>query len=276
MTDYKAKYLKYKKKYFKLKQQQQQSGGGYSEIFVYNNLNNTIEKIDYSNFDDKIHTFVSDKDLEKIAKHNFLKIKKIVSSEKNYKKKFYHTSAKIFEYPMLDKQSDFTSWLGNGVYKNPKGIWLSCGLSWQNYISNHPSPWSLGTYIYEIEPNFDNVLHISNLKELNDFINFNMKSNPKISNVIDWKKVKKTYDGLIICPYLGNKIWGKNANRFGLYGSKNVDDYLTKIITGNWKNKLFFTAEWYRHWEEATGVIWKPSTGIKSIKLIEKININYK
>lgn len=55
------------------------------------------------------------------------------------------------------------------------------------------------------------------------------------------------------------------------YGDKYVDKYIDNITDK--KKDLFFTAEWYRHWETATGVIWKPSTGIKSIKLIRKNDI---
>jgi hypothetical protein len=278
--DYKYKYLKYKRKYLELKHDQidskleyNQNGGKYSEIFVYNNLLDIVEVIDYSNYNKMIHEYVNDKKLEKIAKKNDQNIKKVIKSRSNYNKKFYHISIKEFEYPILDKQSDFSSWLGENIYKNPKGIWISRGLSWQKFIGNFPSQWSLGTYIYEIAPS-DSVLYISNLEELKEFIDLYMKTKPKISDIINWKKVKKQYDGLIICPYLGNKIWGKNAEKFGMWGDKNVDKYMDNIIDDKWQKKLFFTAEWYRHWETATGVIWKPSTGIRTIKLIKKNNIN--
>lgn len=84
---------------------------------------------------------------------------------------------------------------------------ISYGLSWQKHVGNYPSQWSLATYIYEIEPS-DTVLYILNIKELQNFIDIYMKKNPKISDIINWKKVKKEYDGLIIRPYLGDKIWG--------------------------------------------------------------------
>lgn len=262
------KYLKYKKKYLELKYKQ--IGNGYSQIHVYNNLYNIVELIDYSNYDEKIHKFIDDKKLEEIAKKNDENIKKVIKSEQNYNKKFYHVSTKEFPYPIIDKQYDLSSWVGKNIYKNPNGVWISYGLSWQKYVGNYPSQWSLATYIYEIEPS-DTVLYISNIKELQNFIDIYMKAKPKISDIINWKKVKKEYDGLIIRPYLGDKIWGKNANRFGMWGDKYVDKYMDNIVDK--KKDLFFTAEWYRHWETATGVIWKPSTGIKSIKLIRKNDI---
>jgi len=105
------------------------------------------------------------------------------------------------------------------------------------------------------------------------FIN-TYKNNDKfldIKNVINWKKVKEDYDGLIICPYLGDEIWGKDANNFQFNGDPVViTNYITNIVGVSWKKKLYFLAEWYRHWETSSGVIWKKS-GIKNIILIKKL-----
>lgn len=264
------KYIKYKRKYLQLKYVQ--NGGLYSKMWVFNKLVNIIEQISPDWFDRTIHIYIEDKKLELIAKNNDQRIKQIIKTQPNYKKKFYHVSSRIIGYPMTDQVTNNNSWLGKGIYQNPNGIWLSCGISWQKYIGDKPSQWSLATFIYEIEPNFQNVLVISDLTQLETFISQFKKLKPKIHDIINWKKVKKLYSGLIICPYLGNKIWGPNANKFGIYG-ENVDKYINKITKSNWSNDIFFTAEWYRHWEEASGVIWKPSTGIISIRLIDKINL---
>jgi hypothetical protein len=199
------KYIKYKQKYLQLKNIQ--AGGKYSMIYVFNKLKNIIEKIPYDDFNEIIHVFIDDKQLESLAKKNHNKIKNIIKSQPNYKKKFYHVSISEFNFPFTDKTNNNNSWLGNDIYKNPFGIWLSCGISWQNYISDCPNKWSLATYIYEIKLNSDNIIFISNLTQLKNFINQYKKNNPKFSDIIDWKKVKKIYDGLVICPYLGNQIW---------------------------------------------------------------------
>ena len=206
-------YIKYKIKYINLKNYILQNGGKYSNMFVYNKLKNIIENIPVNFFDNKIHLYINDKKLEKIAKKNDLQIKKIIKSDKNYKNKFYHVSINEFIYPFINTKDNYSTWLGSNLYKNPQGIWLSCGLSWQNFIGNLPNPWSLATYIYEIDIS-NTVLHIKSLLELENFINHYMKKNPKITDIIDWKKVKKNHDGLIISPYLGDKIWGKNSNKF--------------------------------------------------------------
>jgi hypothetical protein len=117
------------------------------------------------------------------------------------------------------------SWLGDGIYKNPQGIWFSCGLAWQEFIGGLPSKWTLSTYIYEIIPS-QTILYISSIKELKEFIYRYKKDKIKIHDIIDWKKVKSEYDGLIICPYLGNKIWGKNAVNFSVWGAtSNIKPY---------------------------------------------------
>lgn len=305
MEDNKFKYFKYKTKYLKLKNNHKnqlsqnnntlennknnekninqkllndnllnQTGGyNFSEIVVFNKLSNIVETIYYSKYDERIHTYIDDDMLKKISKNNDKKIKAVIKSQHNYKKKFYHICTRQFEYPINDKETDYTSWLGGNLYKNPKGIWISCGLSWQKYIGNEPNQWSLGTFIYQIEPT-DTVLHISSVKELKKFINNYKNNNMVFTDIINWKMVKKDYDGLIICPYLGNEIWGLGANKFGMWGDKNkLNEYIDKMTGSDWKNDLYFTAEWYRHWEEASGVIWKPSTGLKSIKLIKKIDM---
>jgi hypothetical protein len=162
--------------------------------------------------------------------------------------------------------------LGHQLYYNPHGLWISCGLSWQSFVGNTPSQWSLGTFIYEITLS-DSVLKISNIKELKGFIKkYKYPNNKlKINNIINWTLVKKDYDGLLICPYLGNKIWGKHANMMGLYGNfEAINNYIEGIVGKRWKTKLYFLAEWYRHWETSTGVIWK-TTGIKKLILIKKL-----
>lgn len=87
------------------------------------------------------------------------------------------------------------------------------------------------------------------------------------------EKNKKKYDGLIICPYLGNKIWGKGANQIGIYGNKDkINEYYKKILGDKKiKTNIYFLAEWYRHWEEGSGVIWR-KTGIDNINLLTKLN----
>jgi len=279
MLSFRETYIENKSRFLELKvhnddHYEQLYGGdsnSYSKVYVLDKLTNTIDHIQYSTYDSMIHKIIDDKLLQKVSKRNDAKIKKTISKQKNFKNKYYHVSTRPFEN-IEDKDKDKTSWLGNGLYSNPRGVWISCGVSWQKFIGNDPSPWSLATYVYEVIPS-DTILKISSLKELKNFIDEYKKKDIKIHDIIDWNSVKKDYDGLIICPYLGDKIWGKHANKFGMWGDKKqLEGYIQKVVGANkWKNSIYFLAEWYRHWEEASGVIWKKD-GMADIRLIKKLD----
>ena len=89
-------------------------------------------------------------------------------------------------------------------------------------------------------------------------------------------KIKNDYNGLIICPYLGDEIWGKNANKkFCNNSVYEITKYLNNIVGNDWKDYIKYLAEWYRHWETGSGVIWSKS-GIKDIILIKTYDENNK
>jgi hypothetical protein len=279
INDY-QKYIKYKTKYLELKEYleylkiRKSFGGNYNMVYTFNKLLNILELLPLENVDPVKHIILENPEMIKeLAIKNNKEIFNYISKQPNYKKKFYHLST----YPFTDiqntnelKESRYNS-LGQ-VYYNPQGIWISCGLSWHEYASGQLS-WDLSSYIYEIEIN-DSILRISNLKEFKNFILKYKFSDDKIkfSNIINWDRVKEEYDGLLICPYLGDKIWGKNSNNFLLSGDQeSIENYITKSVGKKWKKNIYFLAEWYRHWDAATGVIWRKS-GIKDIKLLIKLN----
>jgi hypothetical protein len=182
--------------------------------------------------------------------------------------KYYHLSNnKISEVSNVKQHG---SWLGS-IYYNPYGLWFSCGSSWIDFcIKNKKFYWLESRYLYEIEVN-DNVKKINNIKEFKLFFKkYQNEKAKKFKDLIKWKEIKKDYDGLIICPYLGTKIWkNKSAeNSYGFYNEKVI-----KILEQTFGKKLFnydeFLYEWYRHWEVASGVIWNKE-GIKSINLIHE------
>ena len=244
-------------------------------VYVYNKYMNIIEIITKKIYQKNIDEFILIDDYKLLSELTIENNKNILSTiEKNGVHKIYHVSI----YPLeefVNTHENENSWVGvgnNTIYKNPIGLWVSCGNSWQKYIGDTPNQWSIATYIYEVSLS-NSVLYIHNIKEFEKFIN-TYKNNDKfldIKNVINWKKVKEDYDGLIICPYLGDEIWGKDANNFQFNGDPVViTNYITNIVGVSWKKKLYFLAEWYRHWETSSGVIWKKS-GIKNIILIKKL-----
>ena len=243
--------------------------GGRSFVYVFNKLTNTIYRILYNKITPKYHIILSNELLHKMSKKNDIMIQKFIQKQHRYSKNYYHVSRNIIE-KIDDTYKNNSSWVGDGIYKNPIGLWISCGISWQKFIGYNPNAWSLATYIYEIIPS-NTILYIKNIHELKTFIKTYMKKNIKITDVINWKKVKTDYDGIIICPYLGNKIWGNKANQFGIYGNKKqINNYINKTVGNKWKKDIYYLAEWYRHWETGTGVIWN-NNGITNIKLLTRL-----
>ena len=64
--DYYHKYLKYKTKYLKYIQTGGKKQGNYSNVYVFDKLNNIIKKIAYAEFNNKIHMIINDNELSKL------------------------------------------------------------------------------------------------------------------------------------------------------------------------------------------------------------------
>jgi hypothetical protein len=162
------------------------------------------------------------------------------------------------------------------IYQNPYGLWVSCGSNWIKWLITASEHFYYNTnkldinslYIYEIILNNKNILYINNLDEL---IIFHQKYAIYEENKgydIDWVNVKKIYDGLIICPYLGYEIWNKINDPTILYVTPPINKYIKDGLKENIMKYPKFYLEWYRHWETSTGVIWRERS-IKKIKLIK-------
>jgi len=206
-----------------------------------------------------------DEEIKKLQKIKST-IKKIDSLDK---KSFIHVSLKEINMDeLINTNNTNNSWLESNIYYNPKGMWISCGSSWYKWLislQSYHTDWTKFNYIYKIYIDKSNVLYIKKLDKLIEFHNkYSIYKNDNYH--IDWKKVKKDYDGLIICPYLGYKIWGKDPTN--TFINKGQEDYILKIIGKNIKKYPPFFLEWYRHWETGSGVIWRKS-GIKKIELIK-------
>lgn len=191
-----------------------------------------------------------------------------------YPKKYIHLSAvPVAIENLVDTSAETGSWLGfrddKTLYHNPYRLWFSCGSAWLDYLQDCDNQWVKAPYVYDIKVDDNRVLKINNMFQFRKFTKKYKNPDPEgLIDIINWLDVKADYDGLIICPYLGHKIWKrKNPENFGI-GSE-VTDYIESALD----EKVFdiddFIYEWYRHWETATGVIWRPSA-IKSIDLINE------
>ena len=194
--------------------------------------------------------------------------------DEKYNNKYIHFSKQKMSLDILEnKNNNNDSWLGGNIYMNPNGLWFSCGSRWIEWILKnnlYKSIWANVKYVYEIKIEKKNILKIKNTDELINFHNKYAKYNNKDGFKIDWQLVKKDYNGIVICPYLGNKIWKNidiNNNFFSI--TDEINKYIRKTLKKNLIKYPQFYLEWYRHWETSTGVVWKISS-VKSINLIKE------
>jgi len=202
--------------------------------------------------------------LNTLMKKNYVTIYKAILSNGN--DKYYHCSLKPL-VKLIDKSKEGTTWIGKtNLYYHPIGLYVSCG---NEYYKEQKSIHY--TYVYEIIMN-KSVLKICNLNQFQHFIRKFKYSDSaiKIHNILKWKKIKKIYDGIIICPCLRNEIFGNNLEKLiDKYKDETIIQNKINELYGNkWKDNLVFLSEWYRNWN-SEGVIWRPSA-VKNIKLIIK------
>jgi hypothetical protein len=194
---------------------------------------------------------------------------------KKYNNKYLHFSNKELSIEsLMDKNNIMNSLLGN-IYMNPAGLWFSCGSKWIDWIFKnklYKTKWANVKYVYEIKIKKKKVIFIKNVDQLLKFHHKNAKYSEKYGYKINWHNVKKKYDGISICPYLGDKIWKEiGVNNIYFEVTNEINQYIQKTIKRHIIKYPEFYLEWYRHWETASGVIWRMES-IKSIDLIRKYN----
>jgi hypothetical protein len=250
--------------------------------YVYDiNTDNIIQlPNDIINIDKKRYTVLNIKTVQKFVNSNYKHIIKTIDRVKKGDMRFIHVCIDKLDMTYLkDIANYYKSWLGDGVYYNPGGLWFSCGSSWidlwkptKGNKDVQINKWTLSTYIYEIKINGSKILQINNLDEFKEFIyKYRIKDkNVNIRNVMNWKQIKKDCSGIVICPYLGDLLFGKNANEIGLTGSPDdITNFYKNLLGPTYYDHILFLSEWYRHWEAGTGVIWDLA-GIKNIVLLNK------
>ena len=108
------------------------------------------------------------------------------------------------------------------TYK-PRGLWLSCGSDWIDFVRSQEMSKFDGDYIYRISVDRSRIAH---LLTQNDVLRFH-RSFATITHggaLIDWRRVAFDYDGIMICPY-----------------QRHLRDKL----------------DWYGGWDVASACIWR-------------------
>lgn len=221
------------------------------------------------------YLFFSDEKLFKIANKNVRDTQKFINKHK-LKNLFLHFSLNKIE--KFDSKLDSSKNKSNNLYYKPKGLWISHGSSWLDYIESNikiANETNLFGYIYKIDI-FDSIKLITNKDDLFKFIKLYKKkpNDIKIYDIMDWDRIKKDFDGLIITPWLGDKIWHlSSSENMEIIGGEIVHDFFVDLIGSKWKNNMMLLSEWYRKWNCASGVIWN-TKGIASCDLIKQIDFS--
>jgi hypothetical protein len=218
--------------------------------------------------------------------------------------------------------ADFTerssSWFEHSLlFVNPNGLWFSIGAKWAdkfsscndnlyipktikdildninyNYNYNINGNWLLPTNVYALE--FDSSLKIKKIStcaELHAFEKTYKAQNPStIAKALNWDKIKKDWDGLILYPWKGmqcipyyNKTKTKIIHRSTLNNKTrkttnvNIDrdasyfNYNGALVSDAILGKIKlndFISIWQRGWDEDSGIIWKNYDKVKLIRIV--------
>jgi len=114
------------------------------------------------------------------------------------------------------------------------GFWIAEGYSWIDWMSSEAKNWLYSqNYIYEVTPNFSEILKLSTHQDL---IYFTQAYRGRDESHIRWQEIVDQYAGIVIAPYI------RSAR---------------------------MTIDWYYPWDVSSGCIWNWD-GIKEIKLISQ------
>jgi hypothetical protein len=261
-----------------------QRGGNYRSESFFNKMTWTIDWVDPTRANpaqvDSIqvakskYKYIDSNTLENLSMANYTALTDFITSH-GMQNSILHLSNRLIEN-VADTSAITHSWLGNGMYFNPSGLWVSCGSAWIDFIGSGGAVnrWAMAQYVYSVRVQ-DTVRQIHSIDEFKQFVKEYKKPNDviKINDTMDWDRIKEKYDGLIICPYLGDELWGGNANRMSMYGDPvSIENYFKKLLGDvEWMNNPTVLSEWYRHWETATGVIWRDH-GIRDMMLVKRLD----
>ncbi len=148
----------------------------------------------------------------------------------------YHYSEKLFE---LDKGFNYKECHKDNLFflkYKPQGLWISIDDAWEEWCKEEEFALERLKYRYQVNISSQaNIIKIESAQQLSEFTDKYILLNDDF--FIDWEKVAKDYQGLVIDPY-------------------------------QWKCRCEPKTFWYDGWDCASGCIWDLNA-IESIKLEE-------
>lgn len=165
---------------------------------------------------------------------------------------------------------------------NPSGLWFSCGLEWIDLLlgnSENMVNYNVD-YAYQFNLDESKIYSVHTKDQFFKLINDYHKKSPEgLGDVMNSDKIRKDYSGLKICPYrfdVLNPIITETTKGESIRALKVSKKVLSKVLgQGITVENYNLMTEWYRHWDVASGVVWK-TNGLESLKLLAQYDIDKK
>lgn len=108
----------------------------------------------------------------------------------------------------------------------PSGLWLSVGDDWRRWDVAEGMGWTDGPVYRVTLVEGANILHLATVADIDSFHErFHIRNVPGLSGRIEWSRVAKVYDGIVIAPY-------------------------------QWARRFDAHTTWYYSWDCASGCVW--------------------
>lgn len=130
----------------------------------------------------------------------------------------------------------------------PIGLWVSVEgpADWFSWAKSEMPHRIEDTLVYEIVLKTDaNLITLKNLDQFDAFAQKYRRpgplpDKPEVMSGPNWSEVSKTYNGIIIAPYL-------------------------------WPRRMDHNSMWYYGWDCASGCIWRPKNAVQEINLVGQV-----
>jgi hypothetical protein len=155
--------------------------------------------------------------------------------------------------------SDFETSVYNADFQfdfhfKPVGLWFAQGDEWLQHMKKTNFRMTIYNYLYELELNMDELIILTNLKDLYDFTK---------SFGVSYKGLPSSYTSIGL--KWGNVV--KKTKKSGILISPNLKQIIMKYKENNLE--YFDEMKWYISWDIASGAIWN-TKAMKNFKVVYK------
>ena len=159
------------------------------------------------------------------------------------------------------KSNDFNYHISS-TYYNPGGLWYSCDVKYykelmKNGVINKYVQFDwLPINVYILDLKDFNIKNFDSCEDIYDFSD-EYKNNKKDKNTfLNWKKIKKDYDGIEMCPFINYECLGMTKKEVKEF-SRDPYDFMTQYLVTRDLTKKQRSLVWSMMWKGSSGVVLK-------------------